>query len=139
MIPKSLIAAALLAAPLPAFAGPQASLTLRVINIRDAGGTVLIAIYADETSWNNGAAVRMVMTPATKGVVKIEGLAPGRYAIKLFNDADGDHKMGTNPFGIPTEQFGFSNDAIGNRGPAAWADAVFDVTSTGAVQTITLR
>lgn len=139
MIFKSLIAAALIAAPLPLLAGTPASLTLHVTNARDTAGTVLIAIFADEASWNGGPAIRMEMVPAAKSELKIEGLAPGRYGIKLFNDTNGDFKMGTNPFGIPTEQYGFSNDAVGNRGPARWADASFEVTAAGAIQTITLR
>lgn len=139
MIRTSLLALALLAAPLHAFAAPEAGLTIHLSNVRDTAGTVMIAIYADEAGWRSGTPARMAMVAAAKGELRIEGLAPGRYAIKLFNDADGDHQMGKNPFGMPTEQYGFSNDAIGNRGPAAWADAAFEVTAAGAVQTITLR
>lgn len=55
------------------------------------------------------------------------GLKPGRYAVKSFHYIDGDGKMGTNPFGMPIEPFAFSNNAVGNMGPAKWADASFEV------------
>ena len=46
--------------------------------------------------------------------------------------------MDLNPFGIPTEPYAFSNNAIGNMGPARWGQARFTVTGATA-QTIRLR
>lgn len=138
---RSLLAAALIAAvPLPAFAGPGATLSIHFANVKEAKGEIMVAIY-DAASWTGGKPVRVAMAPVTGAgaAVAIEGLAPGVYGIKVFHDADGDGKMGMNPFGMPIEQFGFSNDAIGSRGSPAWADAAFEVTADGAVQTITLR
>lgn len=139
---KPLIAAALIALPLPALALPGAppALTLRLADAKPQG-TVFIAIYADEASWNGGAPARVAMQPAAAagGSITIEGLAPGRYAVKLYQDVNGNGKMDNNPFGIPIEPFGFSRDAMGAQGSPAWADAAFEVGADGAVQTITLR
>jgi uncharacterized protein (DUF2141 family) len=140
MIIKPFLAAALaLAAPLPAFAGSPA-LTLHFTGVKAHQGKVLIAIY-DEAGWAGGKPVRAGMADAAGADVAaiIEGLAPGRYGVKVFHDMDGDGKMGSNPFGMPLEPFGFSRDAMGVGGPPAWADAAFEVTAAGAVQTITLR
>ncbi|AQR74957.1 DUF2141 domain-containing protein [Sphingomonas sp. LM7] len=140
---KPLLAAALLAlaAPLPAMAGPgQPGVTLTFTGVKAHQGKVLIAIY-DEAGWAGGKPVRVAIADASGAEVaaKVEGLAPGRYGVKAFHDVDGDGKMGMNPFGIPLEPFGFSRDAVGLGGPAAWADAAFAVTAGDAVQTITLR
>ena len=62
----------------------------------------------------------------------ITGLQPGRYAIRVFHDVDGDGTMSANPFGIPTEPFAFSNNARGAFGPAAWSDAAFEVAGDAA-------
>jgi uncharacterized protein (DUF2141 family) len=35
----------------------------------------------------------------------------GRYAIAAYHDLDDDAKLGRNLLGIPTEPFGFGNDA----------------------------
>jgi uncharacterized protein (DUF2141 family) len=67
------------------------------------------------------------------------GLKPGRYAAKVFHDIDGDEKMDVNPFGIPTEPFGFSNNAPPRFGPPAWSAAAFEVGAQGAAQTIKVR
>ncbi|WP_371514874.1 DUF2141 domain-containing protein [Brevundimonas denitrificans] len=58
--------------------------------------------------------------------------------MRAFHDVNGDGEMNTNPFGMPTEPFGFSNNAVGNMGPASWARAHFAVSGETR-QTITLR
>jgi len=140
MIASLLAAALIAAAPLPAPTAPGGTLSLHFVNVKEAKGQILVAIH-DAASWADGKPLRVAMVPVTGAGadLELEGLAPGVYGIKAFHDADGDGKMGMNPFGMPTEQFGFSRDAIGARGAPAWADAAFEVTAAGAVQTITLR
>jgi uncharacterized protein (DUF2141 family) len=55
----------------------------------------------------------------------IEDLQFGEYAIKVFHDEDDDGEMDTNFLGMPSENYGFSNDARGSFGPASWEDAKF--------------
>ena len=58
--------------------------------------------------------------------------------MRAFHDVNGDGRMNTNPFGMPTEPFAFSNNARGNMGPASWDRAEF--AAAGAVaQTIVIR
>ena len=66
------------------------------------------------------------------------GLVPGRYAIKAFHDVNGDGKMGSNPFGMPTEPFAFSNNAHGVMGPAKWDAAAFEVKAGDNSHTIAI-
>jgi len=49
----------------------------------------------------------------------------GGYAIKVYHDEDNDDELDTNFLGMPTEEYGFSNDARGSFGPASWEDAKF--------------
>lgn len=118
----------------------QAAATL-TLNL-DCGsdqGRVMIAVFSSEAAYNGqGAPVRAIA--ATPGQpVQIEGLAPGRYAVKSFHDLNGNGKMDSNPFGMPTEPFAFSNNARGNMGPAPWSAAAFDVPAAGAAQTLVLK
>jgi uncharacterized protein (DUF2141 family) len=71
--------------------------------------------------------------------VVFEGLVPETYGVKLFHDQDGDGKLSRGTFGIPTEPYGFSNDAPVRFGPPKFGKARFDVPTDGATQTITLR
>ncbi|NML06691.1 DUF2141 domain-containing protein [Sphingomonas sp. G-3-2-10] len=131
---------AAIARPAPDAQAAAATLTLHFEGIREAKGAVMIAIYKDEASWNGGAPVRVAMLQVAQGnEVKVEGLAPGRYAVKVFHDADGDGKLTMNPFGIPIEPFGFSRDAVGDRGSPAWDAAAFEIGAGASVQIITLR
>lgn len=53
----------------------------------------------------------------------------GEYAIKLFHDEDGDDEIDTNFLGIPTESYGFSNNAKALFGPPTFERAKFIVSS----------
>jgi uncharacterized protein (DUF2141 family) len=136
-----LLAAALaLTAVSPALAqSAPATLSLSFANVAEAKGTIMIAIY-DEAGWKGGAPVRLAMLAVKSGAtLDIAGLAPGRYAAKVFHDVDGDGTLGMNPFGTPVEPFGFSRDAFGDRGAPAFAAASFEIVAGANAQTITLR
>lgn len=103
-------------------------------------GTVMIALYDNEQAYENGAPMRVAQLDVAKGQhqVVIEGLSDGAYGIKAFHDVNGNGRMDTNPFGMPVEPYAFSNNAVGNMGPAKWDRARFEVS--GAVShSLTLR
>lgn len=134
----SMLAAAMLAPGAPASAG---DLTLS-LTTKGAGGRIAVAVYRDAESLRRGeGAVRAVMAARTGATttVTISGLAPGRYAVAAFHDMDGNGRLSTWPIGLPKEAYGFSRDARGRFGPAAFADAAFDLPAAGARQTIALR
>jgi len=115
-----------------------AAITLN-LDCGSSDGRVMVALYDSESAYDGeGAPVRQ-MAAQPGQPVRLEGLAPGRYAIKSFHDVNGNGKMDTNPFGMPTEPYAFSNNAIGNMGPAAWRDAAFEVGAAGATQTLRLK
>ena len=67
------------------------------------------------------------IVPIINGKVNltIESLAYGNYAIRVFHDENGNGKLDTDFLGIPTEEYGYSNDASGWFGPPNWDDAKF--------------
>lgn len=130
---------ALCAAALPVLASAE-TLTLTVDTIATPTGTMKIGLY-DQDGYQGGAAVSGadIRVEGTSITVMIEGLEPGEYGIKLYHDVDDDGQMDTNPFGIPTEPYGFSNNAKGRFGPASWDAAKFVIGAEGAVHTISLN
>lgn len=125
------------------FATSVAAETLATLTVNlDCGssdGRVMIAVFDNEAAYDGrGAPVRQLAAEPGQPV-RLDGLKPGRYAIKSFHDLNGNGKMDTNPFGMPTEPFAFSNNAVGNMGPARWTDAAFDLSADGASQTLRLR
>ena len=62
-----------------------------------------------------------------KYIVKIVNLPPGKYAIRYFHDENINGKLDTNKMGIPTEGYGFSNNAYGLFGPKPFKEWLFDL------------
>jgi uncharacterized protein (DUF2141 family) len=125
----------------PAIAAePTGTLALSFTGLEAKEGKIMLALY-DEAGWAGGRPVRSAMADAASGEVKvsIEGLPAGRYGVKAFHDVNGNGRMDTNPFGMPTEPFAFSNDAHGQMGPAAWADAAFTLRAGANAQSVTIR
>ena len=44
----------------------------------------------------------------------VKDLPPGRYAIAVFQDLNGNGKLDQSFFGVPKEPYGFSRDAEGS-------------------------
>ena len=118
-----------------------ASLKLSFEGIKAPTGQVLAAVSEGEAAYagRGTPAQTLPLALAVRGgraTATLTGLKPGRYAVRAFHDVNGDGKMSTNPFGMPTEPFAFSNNAKGVMGPASWADAGFEVGPGGAAQTL---
>lgn len=135
----------------PALAGQQppaapakaegTALDLVFVGITAPTGAIMAAVFDSEAAYSGGQPVRAVRIPVSgpRAAERIEGLAPGSYAVKAFHDIDGDGKMGTNPFGTPIEPFAFSNDAPAEGGPPAWGAARFEAGAGTATHTITIK
>lgn len=125
----------------PAAPGANASVVLTFKGMTTMSGQVMGALFDSEGAYGGkGAPVRglALKVEGTEVTTTIDGLKPGRYALRAFHDADGDGKLSVNPFGRPTEPTAFSNNARGVMGPASWKDAAFEVGPAGAVQVITV-
>lgn len=132
----ALIATSLIAAPLAL----ASELTVNVEGIAQAQGTIMLGLFDQASYEGDGAVDGANLTVESNGVsVTFEGLEPGEYAVRLYHDLNDDGEMNTNPFGMPTEPYAFSNDAKGRFGPATWDAAKFSVGADGTVHTITMN
>ena len=136
---------AALAAALVLSAGPALAQDATVdisftFEVGQPTGAIMVALFDSEAAYGaEGPPVRVARIEVSGATASaaFEGLPAGDYAMRSFHDVDGDGEMDTNPFGMPTEPFGFSNNAVGNMGPASWDRARF--TASGEVaQTIDL-
>lgn len=104
-------------------------LTVVVENIESIEGTVNWALYDSAERWEAGdAAVVSARSMVFGGELEItlHELPEGRYAIKLIHDANLNGDLDRNALGLPTEGYGFSNNA-GRFGPPSFDDAAFEV------------
>ena len=120
-----------------------ADIVINVTDVRSDAGQVLVALFSDETKDAfpaSEAAIRFAGAKASEGavVVTMEDLPEGTYAISLFHDENDNGELDTNLMGIPTEGFGFSNDARGVMGPPEFDAAALDVSASGMTTTISL-
>jgi uncharacterized protein (DUF2141 family) len=126
-----------------AFIAPMASaadLNVKIEGIAKTQGTIMLGLF-DEASYNGDGAVAGANLKVEGGevIASFADLEPGEYAVRLFHDLNDDGEMNTNPFGMPTEPYAFSNNAKGRFGPAKWDAAKFVVTAEGGVHTITMQ
>jgi len=134
------LAALVLLSSAPAIAG---ELRVGLDGLRSPEGTVLIGLYdtaesfdaaiglADKEGFLNdpqrvaGAALRA--NPELVAAIVFSNLAPGRYAAIVFHDENGNGRLDKNFWGVPTEPYGFSNDARGTLGPPSFADSAIEL------------
>ena len=132
--------------------GPVVALATRVqaagpgtveltFDVGERRGAIMVALFDSEAGYDKSAPVQALRVPVGGAPVKaaFAGLKPGRYAAKSFHDLNGDGSMNVNMFGIPTEPFGFSNNAPARFGPASWQTRRSRSAPRAAAQTITVR
>ncbi len=128
-----LVAMLISSLPLGALAEPAsdtATLTLNVSGLQPMG-TISLGLFDSQSGYEASKSVTGAQQTVTGEtvVVVFDDLAPGEYGIKFYHDVNGNGKLDTNPFGMPVEPFGFSNNARGQFGPAGWDKAAFTVTA----------
>lgn len=117
-----------------------ADLTIRIDDVRSADGTVQVAVYDSAGTFLKkaaGAAGEKAVKGSTS--VTVRDLAAGDYAYAIFHDANGNGKMDANMMGIPTEDFAFSNNALGKMGPPRFDEARFTLPAAGLNATVSLK
>jgi len=117
-----------------------ATLIVKVESVSPRGGNLRVALY-DRTSYAghdaDPVADRVVNAEAPETIVELDGVAPGTYAVKMFQDINRNGRFDTNVIGLPGEPFGFSNDARPLFDQPSFDAAKFTI-GTGT-RTITIR
>jgi uncharacterized protein (DUF2141 family) len=106
----------------------KGDLVVIISGLENNEGQMMIALNNSEEDYNaKREAFRGVQARIREQRVswKFTEIPHGEYAIKVYHDEDGDGELDTNFLGIPSEDYGFSNNARGSFGPASWDDAKF--------------
>ncbi len=115
----TILFAVLVFANLHAIAFAQAScpgIHVKILNIRNSAGAVACALFKSPkgfpTEFLHAAInIMMIKIQDTQARCDFEDIPPGTYALAVIHDENMDGKLATNWAGIPTEGYGFSNDA----------------------------
>lgn len=109
------------------------TVTVDVSGLRNKAGTVYLCMTAKPKVFPRGcdsdpdrrvAAIKASDT----GVMTLRDVAPGRYAIVLLHDENGNKRMDMSLF-LPKEGFGFSRDAPVRMSAPKFDAAAFDVAA----------
>ena len=109
------------------------TIRLKVEGVLEGQGQVRIALEKNRKDFESGDfekadyLSRVVEAKGESVSVTFPAVPYGTYAIKAFQDLNGDGKLKTGFFGAPEEPWGFSNDATGIMGPADFSDAKFEL------------
>ena len=118
-------------------------LTVSVSNVRAAKGEVAITIYPDDPKRflaPKGKLLRQrvpARAPTTSTCFYLP--APGFYAIAVYHDANADEDFNRSVVGMPTEGYGFSNDAPTRVGLPSFSTVRFRVPAGASRTALRMR
>lgn len=103
-------------------------LTVEVSGVSQTKGEIQVALFNQKGQWLRKPLERKKAAASAKFSVTFENLPEGEYAISVFHDVNGNDELDKNMIGIPSEPYGFSNDATVSFGPPSFDDAKFKVS-----------
>lgn len=106
-----------------------------MLAINSDAGKLYVQLFKGKENYTKGKALASSVVEAKVGdnTVVFDNIEQGEYAIRFFHDENGNGKLETNFIGMPTEGYGFSNDAKPSFGPAKYKDMKFAVTAESKV------
>ncbi len=109
---------------LSVYPSPQNTLNIEITNLRNDKGLIMLQLFNESE-----VVIRQEMgtIKEKKCNIVFKELNAGRYGIRFFHDENMNGTLETNKMGIPTEGYGFSNDAYGMFGPKPFKDWLFEL------------
>jgi uncharacterized protein (DUF2141 family) len=137
----------LVVANLPTVALAQSScpgIHVQILNIRNSTGTVDCALFDAPEGFpievlRSATNVMVIKVRHTQARCDFEDMPPGTYALAVIHDENMNGKLDTNWLGVPTEGYGFSNDAKGSLGAPLFSAASFAYDGARLDLTISLQ
>lgn len=102
------------------------SITVQAKNFANDEGKVYFGLYT-ENNFIKSAPLKGEVSEIEDGMAKVtfNNVPAGIYAISSYHDRNGNERMDFDKNGIPTEDYGVSNNAMNLYGPPIWDEAKF--------------
>ncbi len=126
-----LTASILLFGLMPVNSLSAATLDIRINGFKNNTGGSIVYLHNQSSSFpfpsspENAVSIRTEKITAQSAQLVFSNLKPGRYAVSIIHDENGDGKLQSNFMGIPEEGVGVSNNVHGHFGPPSYDDASF--------------
>ncbi len=104
------------------------TVTVSITEIRAAEGRLFVGLFRPQDDFPRperaykGLTLNAERPAASTTFVDVPD---GTYAVAVFHDVNRNGQHDRNLFGVPREDYGFSNDARGSFGPPAFKSAAF--------------
>ncbi|MGE0311982.1 MAG: DUF2141 domain-containing protein [Lautropia sp.] len=120
-----------------------ADLEITVTNVLPKQGELMVALYDRPDNFPHRQtpaepAQRLAASGESARLV-FNGLAPGRWAVVVLQDLNGNGRVDTNLFGMPIEPYGASNNQLPRFSAPTFDAALVEVGPGGASIRIDLR
>jgi uncharacterized protein (DUF2141 family) len=115
---------------------------VQVTGLQSDRGVLRIGLYNDTVAYRKGVdSFRHAVIPVERDVCEwvIPDVPHGTYAISLYHDENGNAALDRNGLGIPTEPYGFSNNAKPKMGMPPYSAVQFAVASETVTLTVTMQ
>jgi uncharacterized protein (DUF2141 family) len=145
--PLLALCAALVSANFPVISlaqTPCPGIQVKILNIRNSTGAVACALFESPAGFpydflHSATNIMMIKIKDTQARCDFADIPPGRYALAVIHDENMNGKLDANRFGIPTEGYGFSNDATALLSAPSFRAASFPYDGQNVALTITLN
>ena len=89
---------------------------MKILNIKNSTGTIACALFESSEGFpkdylHSATNIMSIKIRGKQASCDFQDIAPGTYALAVIHDENMNGKIDTNLVGIPTEGYGFSNDA----------------------------
>ncbi len=112
-------------------ADSTSNLTIDVAGIKKQSGKICASLFSESKGFPSDSKKALqsecIEVAETPQKLIFKNLKPDNYAVALFHDANGDGKLNSNSFGMPTEGFGFSKNPLVLTGPPKFNDSAVAV------------
>lgn len=109
-------------------------LLIRVEGKQDQANLFLALVPADQQGWQPS----LRELKGTETPMRLSNLPPGRYAVQVFQDSNGNGQLDLSPRGIPQEPVGFSGNPSLFGGKPTPGDSLFEHGTTDSVISVRL-
>jgi uncharacterized protein (DUF2141 family) len=130
----------LFTAPLPAQSPNSVTLTVHIVNARNANGVVRVALFQSAEGFPADASKALRTGPAMidrqtlTAQAVFTGIPQGTYAVMVFHDENGNGKLDKNMVGIPKEGYGASNNSAKKMRAPTFDEAKLSLASDQSVE-----
>jgi len=125
---------------LPAQSPNLTTLTVRIVNARNANGVVRVALFKSADGFPGDASKALRTQPAKidtqtlTAQTDFSGLPEGTYAVMVFHDENGNGKLDKSLVCIPKEGYAASNNPAKKMRAPTFEEAKFSLSSDRTVE-----